>query len=433
MKKILVVGGGIVGMTSAYFAKQDSNQVILIEASKTLGGLLQSECVSEYGCFDYGTHIASKTGVPDLDDFLFSNFNKGNSYQFNVGKSGNFFKGKLSDISPFVNTNHLPKGVCEKGCAELLTTNNEVGGNLKETLINRYGDIFYQNIFKDLVYKNFGCDANQLANECLPFFDMNRVLAFDVEASKQAKKDFFLNEKIGFHTFIEGVDKFYPQKGGIGRWIEYLEEKLINHSVDIKTQSQITQIEVKPDGFLVYFNNEMLEVDELVWTLSSGLLNRFIITGISGIKPDFRKTGIYDFVFDKPLKTESYYINVYDRNLLSNRITCYQNLQDKRNFYACSVEVLHEDDFDFEKKIKYIEKELTEVGIIEENSKCSFSQCRIIQEGFPRLTNEAVGRLKKLNTYYKNNHKNIVLLGRSSAKGFFMSDLLKSAYLEIKK
>ncbi len=431
MKKILVVGGGIVGMTSAYFAKQASNQVVLIEAGKTLGGLLKSEC-SEYGYFDYGTHIASKTGVPDLDNFLFSHFNKENSYLFNVGKSGNFFKGKLSDISPFVNTNHLPKGIYEKGCVELLATNNEIGCNLKETLINRYGDIFYQNIFKDLVYKIFGCDANQLANECLPFFDMSRVLAFDVETSKQAKKDFFLDEKIGFHTFIEGVDKLYPQTGGIGRWIENLEEKLINHSVDIKTQSQITQIEVKPDGFLVCFNNEMLEVDELVWTLSSGLLNRFISTGIGANKPDFRKTGIYDFVFDEPLKTESYYINVYDGNLLSNRITCYQNLQEKRNFYACSVEVLHEDDFDFEKKIKHIEKELTEVGIIEENSKCIFSQCRVLQEGFPRLTSEAVGSLKKLNTYYKHNHKNITLLGRSSAKGFFMSDLLISAYHEMK-
>lgn len=101
MKNILIVGGGIVGITAAYFAKQKDNNVILVEADNELGGLLKSNC-NKYGCFDYGTHIANKTGVLDLDNFLFSDFNQNNSYQFNTTKSSNFFKDKLSDISPFV-------------------------------------------------------------------------------------------------------------------------------------------------------------------------------------------------------------------------------------------------------------------------------------------------------------------------------------------
>ena len=147
MKKILVVGGGIVGITSAYFAKRDGNEVILVESSDSLGGLLKSDC-NEHGCFDYGTHIASKTGIAELDDFLFSDFDKDNSYKFNIGKSGNFYKDKLSDISPFVNTNHIDISIYQQGCSELELANNKFGENLKETLINRYGDTFYQYIFK---------------------------------------------------------------------------------------------------------------------------------------------------------------------------------------------------------------------------------------------------------------------------------------------
>ena len=386
MKKILVVGGGIVGITSAYFAKNNENKVILVESSDSLGGLLKSTC-NEYGCFDYGTHIASKTGVDELDDFLFSDFNENNSYKFNIGRSGNFYKGKLSDISPFVNTNHLAVSVYQKGCSELESANNKVGENLKETLINRYGDTFYQSIFKGLVYKIFGCDAQYLANECLPFFDMSRILAFDKKVSKQKKLNKVLDEKIGFHEFNAGADKFYPKKGGIGSWIKILEAKLLNLNIDIKTKSSITQIEANSTGFLVHINDEVLQVDELVWTLSSGLLNRFIDTGFNGKKPSFRKTAIYDFVFNKPLDTESYYINVYDNDLLSNRMTCYQNLQSTSEFYACSVEVLNEDNFDFESKTKCIEQELSKMGITDGGSK--FSQCRILKEGLPCITVDA--------------------------------------------
>ena len=148
MKKILVVGGGVVGITSAYFSKNNRNQVILVESSDSLGGLLKSDC-NEYGCFDFGTHIASKTGVKELDEFLFSDFNQDNSYKFDVGRSGNFYKNKLSDISPFVNTNHLNLSIYQQGCSELEMANNKVGENLKETLVNRYGDTFYQHIFKN--------------------------------------------------------------------------------------------------------------------------------------------------------------------------------------------------------------------------------------------------------------------------------------------
>lgn len=432
MKNILVVGGGIVGITASYFAKQPNNKVTLIESANELGGLLKSDC-NKYGSFDYGTHVAAKTGILDLDDFLFSDFDNDNCYKFNVGKGGNFFAGKLSDISPYVNTNHLPKKVYEKGCVELLKSQNKVGNNLKETLTNRYGSIFYSHIFKDLVYKNFGCDAEELANECLNYFDMNRLLVFDKEMTILKKEDEIMDEKIGFHTFTVGVDKFYPKKGGIGQWIKYLERKLIDEQIEIKTQTEITKFEVESDKFIVTLGNGIIEVDELIWTLSSGLLNKFIPSGIVGDKPNYRKTAVYDFVFDKPLRTSSLYINNYDKNYLSNRITFYQNLQKQQNFYACSVEVLRENNFIFENSVDDVEQELFKMGLIEKDRKSLFSQCRMLKEGFPSLTNENVKSLQRLNSYYKKEFRNITLLGRNSAKGFFMSELLKSAYQEVKK
>jgi len=432
MKNILVVGGGVVGITAAYFAKKniDGSKVSLIEANNNLGGLLKSDC-NKHGCFDYGTHVASKTGVEELDTFLFSNFTAQNSYKYNTGRSGNFFNEKLSDISPYVNTSFLNSSIYEKGCEELLEGNNKIGINLKETLVNRYGETFYSHIFKNLIFKFFGCDPKLLANECLYYFDMNRLLAFDKETTIIKKKNSAMDSKLGFHSATSGVDKVYPKHGGIGAWIKHLEQKLIDNDININTKTQITDIKIKNNKIYARINNDIFEYDQLVWTLSSGLLNQFLPTGLVGSKPNFRKTGIYDFVFDLPLNTKSYYINVYDEKLISTRITCYQNLKKDNNFYACSIEVLQDKEFAFEQAISKIQTELSSMGLIQKGSQCSFSQCRILKEGFPILTNSDVVNLTKINQYYQKQYENISLLGRSSANGFFMSELLISAYQQM--
>jgi glycine/D-amino acid oxidase-like deaminating enzyme len=49
-KQVVVVGGGIVGLTAAYFAALTGDKVILVEASSNVGGLLKSS-QSEFGFF----------------------------------------------------------------------------------------------------------------------------------------------------------------------------------------------------------------------------------------------------------------------------------------------------------------------------------------------------------------------------------------------
>jgi hypothetical protein len=131
------------------------------------------------------------------------------------------------------------------------------------------------------------------------------------------------------------------------------------------------------------------------------------------------------------LNTKCSYINVYDENFLSTRITCYQNLQKNNNFYACSIEVLEDSDFSFEQATHKLQIELSNMGLLHKSSKCKFSQCRILKEGIPIMTNDNVINLTKINQYYQEKYTNISLLGRSSAKGFFMSELLISAYREM--
>lgn len=427
MRKTIVVGGGIVGITAAYFAKKRGDEVVLIESDQRLGGLLKSDC-NEYGSFDFGTHIASKTGVKELDEFLFSDFTDENSYIFNLGRSGNYFNGELNDASPYTSVKSLPDDVLNKGSMELLSSNNDLGENLEETLINRYGVTFYEYVFKENIENTFGCSASELASECLNFFDMDRLLIFDVLTTEKLKTIDDFDKKIAYWGASKGCEKFYPKVGGIGKWIINLEEKLDDIGVHVRLSTVIKGINNVGSSFSVQTENDVFEADELVWTLSSALLNRFIKTPVQTKKPVFRKTGLYDFVFQEPLKTKSYYINVRDNDILANRITFYQNLEVAPTFFACTVEVLQNEGFDFDSGIDESLSHLYRMGLVDENNKCIFKQHREVKEGFPALTTEMVSSLKVLNDYYQENNPGIVLLGRSSAKGFFMSELLVGAY-----
>ena len=72
--------------------------------------------------------------------------------------------------------------------------------------------------------------------------------------------------------------------------------------------------------------DQTLEVDSLIWTLPNSFLLMLCGINKSTTPPQFRKTGLFDFVFDELLKSEFTFINVYETGLFSGRITLYQNL-----------------------------------------------------------------------------------------------------------
>ncbi len=70
MKKIfdyIVLGGGITGLSAAYFVKKKGLNGILLEQSATVGGVLQSKIIGDYQ-LDYGANSASLT--PEFENLI---------------------------------------------------------------------------------------------------------------------------------------------------------------------------------------------------------------------------------------------------------------------------------------------------------------------------------------------------------------------------
>jgi hypothetical protein len=57
----------------------------------------------------------------------------------------------------------------------------------------------------------------------------------------------------------------------------------------------------------------------------------------------------------------------------------------------------------------------------------------VIVDNYPEARGDIEQLMTKINQYYQKQYENITLLGRSSAKGFFMSELLISAYQQMSR
>ena len=428
-KKVVVVGSGIAGITAAYFEAKKGNSVTLIDSDERAGGLLKSDFANNR-YFDYGTHILTETGITQLDDFLFSNLNNNNCMVKDQINAANYFNKKMNSKNCYVDISSLSEQDYLKGCDELLAANNLDSESLELFFINRFGKTIYKNIFKPVSEKYMGIDPSLLSAKAGVFFDLSRLLAFDESTTKRLTESKIYNAKLGHHTRLKGIKKFYPREGGMGGLIDLLMNKLKDVGVDIKLSTNIKGI-VQENGRVVSLvTEEEISTDKLVWTLPSSYLSFLSGLDRKASPPKFRNTGIYDFTFEKALNSEATFINVYDVEMLSGRVTLYQNLSQSNN-YSCTVEVLADDGIELGDMIDTIQKELTEMGIVEKGNQCVFKHYRPIQNGFPILTIEFVEAQNEISEYCENYFQNVTFIGRSTGKVFFTSEVLVDTFNKI--
>jgi len=425
---VAVVGAGIAGITAAYFEARKGHKVYLIELSPRAGGLLKSDS-HEFGTFDYGTHVAGDCGLPELDDFLYGGMTEDDYLFFNPGDSGNYYGGILSEISPFVNTSVLPEHKSIRASLELLKSKaNREANNLEEMMIARFGKLFYTEVLGEVVLKFMGKDPRELAKDAIYFFDMNRVLAFDAETTDRLKQIDNYDDALGYHYPAPGARKIYPRKGGIGAWIDFLMEKLQKVGVEYLPATKITSV-LEQDGQVeeLVLGNKTMAIDKLLWSIPPAFLAALIDPASSFPRPRFRKTGLYDFAFDKPLESKCFYINVYDPQLHSARVTLYQNLAQEGAHYGCTVEVLAGDGFDFESRTDLVLEELKTMGLIKDSHSCVYKGYRSIRAGFPVPEIQFLEESGRLARMLDNQLKNVAFIGRGGGR-FFMKDILKHTY-----
>ncbi len=429
-EKVIIVGAGIAGIAAAYFEAKKGNKVTLLETAKEPGGLLRSDFNGKT-YFDYGTHILPETGVAEIDDFLFGDFTDEDCLITKKIAAGNYYAGKLNENSCYVNTKSLSEIDYQQCCHELLASRETDSVNLSEFFTHRYGKTLFEKIFKPVIKKYLGEDPDNLDPKIGYFFDMSRVLAFNQDITDKLNRIDDYNKILGHHERKEGVCKYYPRNGGVGALIDRLVRKITSQGVKLITGTEIQTIDLNENNVSsLTTKSGKIDCDRVIWSVPLIFLANLTNISRKSVRPIFRKTTLYDFTFDLPLNTDCTFINVYEPDLYSGRITLYQNLgAEDKGGYSCTVEVLSDE----EPSSDIILQELRTMGLISARSNCQFQQLRNVNNGFPVLTCEYSEVSNENNSYYREQFNNVIFIGKASEDAFFMTDVLRDTHKKILK
>ncbi len=164
MKKVLVVGAGLSGLTFARLAAEDGYQVDIIEQRDHIGGLCISSVDKNTGVniHVYGPHIFH-TNRREVADFI-SRFTDLNNYVHRVWArhKGRYYDYpiNLHTINKFFGTNYSPVEAC--GFLETVRMKKSEYHHFEDYLLGLMGDRLYQAFIKNYTRKQWGMSPSEL-------------------------------------------------------------------------------------------------------------------------------------------------------------------------------------------------------------------------------------------------------------------------------
>jgi protoporphyrinogen oxidase len=431
----VVVGAGLPGIATSLALAKAGREVLLLDSAPGIGGLLRSYDVEGFS-FDYGTHFANRTGIEGLDDLLFGGF-ESEWREFPFLKAGNFWNGKLNESSDNPDLNTLGQEKHDRCLSELLVAQgwqcDSPADNAREFLVAEYGPYLVEAFFDPVFRKFTGLSSESLHHQANLLFNLKRFAVLDPDATTELKGSTRYDAKVSYHHrdhFKGHKPCFYPNEGGIGRWIEQLEEKIHQSGIKLITNANIESVSIA-DGKInkLVFDRNETNVDELFWGVAPAIFCKLAGIRIEGSKPAVRSTVLVGVETDKPFETDCHYFTVFDDNFKSFRVTFYDNFRSTHpGRHAATVEFMVEP-----REVQSIdwqvlaESELRRMGVLGTGTTVLARHHKIVANGFPVQTNATIAGLATQSQIVKG-FTNVHLVGRGSGEGWFLDGLVRNAY-----
>ena len=456
-KNIVIVGGGIAGMMSAYLLSKNTNYNIhLIEKSSELGGLLKSFDYQEFGKFDYGAHNILESGIKELDELLFSLLPEEEwtiSSAINGQKralTGTLFNNKIQMNTPFID---LRK---EKNILNLQSNFlNNIDKNKEISYTSAYNyskSIFGKKISKKYINKIFknlygvsSKNMNYMAMFLTPLTRVglfNKTIMDDILYTKRISSNLAYPDQNSLDSKFFGTKKtYYPKNYGIFRVINALEKRLIKNGVNIHLNTTITNIKYSDSSIKQVKTNlsNITNIKHIFWSAGINILDKLLRINTSTKKFQVpKKTVITNLLIDKKLNLRNIcYLYNYDNKFKFFRIDNYINYSKnakRKHGYPISVEMLLDENEIKNMNIEeFVILELKNSKILKENTKINFCKTEILDYGFPLLSNKNIEIFDNIRYNIKSKKlSNLSLIGVLANKDlFFESDIKKDLYIKI--
>ncbi|MFT5381829.1 NAD(P)-binding protein [Alteromonas sp.] len=441
-RSMVIVGSGIAGIYAALLAKTKFPNafISLVEQSEQLGGLLSSTSIDGHW-FDYGTHVPRFTGDDSIDTLLFSSIDLSAFRQFqnvNAANVGPFNALYTDSPNPFLGS--VKNTLRTQQLSELESQNtNDVHdtkdySSLEAQLTSKYGQSLTTHFFEPLMKKRFGVSTSNLVPDSHKIIGLQRLILGDGELMRDLKKSPSLDEILAFASQEEGVSplvNIYPKgEKGVRLWIDNLIANLRESGVRIYTKTDICDINKTGSviNSITLSSGDKINCDLLVWTAPLyALIRAAKLKYIPSMRPTFRSSSLFHFVFpDAPL-IHSNYVNVYDSEFSSFRVTLYSNLsKTDTDCHRITVEAMHGSD-EPAPSCESVCQELYNMGIVSSSSRPTLSHVSVAASGFPVLTPAFKQEMEKQQNFVATKMANVMTLGKASGSAFFMVDVVREA------
>ncbi len=318
MKPIIIVGGGVTGLTCGYELSKKGFKVVVIEKEKEVGGLARS---FRYGgfTFDIGPHrfYTNKSEIfRFIDSILEGQYSiikrKSSIYLFD-----NYFDWPLGIRSIM----KLPLKQLLSCSRDLMVRDKKEGDDFKSHITSNYGPTLYQIFFKEYTEKFFSKPCEKLHYEWA-IASIDRALIdkkLKIKSlSDLVKKTLMTNSDLKF---------VYPSRG-ISQFTENLSERINDNGGKILTNANEIKIKkTKDDVESIEVNGEKFYPKKVIWTAPvNEIIEKLEFNPPSDL--NYLSTILYNIEVNDNLKNKNQWIYYGDKNIIFNRISIPKNFNE---------------------------------------------------------------------------------------------------------
>ncbi len=332
MGKIVVLGAGPAGITSAWFLSKQGIPVDVIEIKPYVGGISRSFKYKEYW-LDYGPH-AFHIRNEELTQIVGS-LSQSSPIKLAM-KARLLFSGTYLDYPVDVKgvMKNLNIAFSLKACFDFLIAglnslfrNSKKEASFKEWGINRYGDTLYKMAFGDYSEKVWGLPAERisckLAQQKLPDLNLFTFLK-DVFKGKRS------SQKVHYSNY------FYPEKG-VGRIFDKMSEEIKENGHRVILSGLTKRIEIKEGSArkIILKDGNLKDMEIECGAVISTIPIKTFIQLLSGVpqevlasasKLKYRQLILAYLILDKDLVSDAMMVYLLDPIFKFNRFSEQKNI-----------------------------------------------------------------------------------------------------------
>ena len=256
MKKIIIIGGGITGLSTAWKLSEKGYQVNVLESDKSIGGLAKSIKIENY-YFDIGPHsffTEDKEVFKKVMDLF-----EGEQGEIPYSKRSvkMMFRGKYVDYPLSTKSILIQMGILSAIMCSLSFAKSYIGTSIsslfvkktqnenltvKQWAIGNFGKYLYLNFFKPYTEQFWKIETSELSHRVIPSskkLDFARTLKHlllnkYLELSKREPGKLSLVQR-------ESLPSYYPKKG-YGEIANRIGKKVKSNGGEIHTLQEVSEI-----------------------------------------------------------------------------------------------------------------------------------------------------------------------------------------------